>query len=188
MERGSDLWKMGRWLYVKIKGKNNTSLLIITGYRVGKRTGSSGPTTAWSQQHMILKATDRSQAPHTAFLTDLAEWLSKDQYTESELVINLDANEKWSENSEITTFARNLGLVNLSRDFHLDHTHPNSTDISKSTTIDFCLCTEKVMESITYAGSTPYDLESEGDHRGFIIDLNIKTVKRHVRIGSQKDT
>ena len=133
-----------------------------------------GPTISWVQQSTILKATDRAQEPHVAFLTDLAKWLCKEQNKESEILLNLDTNEKWSEKSEIRIFTQTLGLVNLTHSFHLEHSHPNLTEVRKSTTIDFCLCTEKVRDIVTYAGSTPYDLESLGDHRGFIVDLDIQ--------------
>ena len=159
---------------MKLRGRNNTSVLIVSGYRVGKRTRAPGPTTSWVQQSTILKATDRTQEPHVAFLTDLANWIGEDQDNESEIIITLDANEKWSEKSEIRKFAQTLGLVNITSTYPLEHTHPNLTEVRKSTTIDFCLCTEKVIECVTYAGSTPYDLESLGDHRGFIIDLDIQ--------------
>ena len=43
--RGTDPWKLGRWSYVIIAGKKE-QLLIVTGYRLGKRTGKAGPTTA----------------------------------------------------------------------------------------------------------------------------------------------
>ena len=53
-------------------------------------------------------------------------------------------------------------------------THPNIVHPHRSTTIDYCLCSLTVMEHITYASSTPYDLDTLGDHRGFILDINIR--------------
>ena len=94
VERDTDPSKMGRWSYIKLRGSNNTSVIIVTSYRVGKRTGSPGPTTSWAQRSTILKATDRAQEPYAAFLKDLAKWLRKEQNKESDILINLDANEK----------------------------------------------------------------------------------------------
>ena len=71
---------------------------------------------------------------------------------------------------------------------NLKATHPNVANTGRSTTIDFCLCTRKVLTHITYAASTPYDLEILGDHRGFLIDINISQLfeeevmeKEHLR-------
>ncbi len=66
-----------------------------------------------------------------------------------------------------------MNLHSINEAFQLKPTHPNIIYPSRSTTIDFCLGIAKILENITYAGSTPYDLDVLGDHRGIIIDLDI---------------
>ena len=176
-ERGTDPWKLGRWSYVLLAGNDRSPcLLIITGYRVGKRSGTAGASTAWSQQCTLLHKAGRSEDPHNAFLTDLDQWLSQDKFHNTEILLVLDANEQWQVGSEIREFSRGRNFFNLNEIFQLRPTHPNIIHPSRSTTIDFCLCSEGVLEAITYMGSTPYDLDILGDHRGIILDMDIKQI------------
>ncbi len=73
IECGSDKWKLGRWSYSLFTGKRKT-LLSITGYRTGQRTGEAGPTTAWSQQRTMLLKDNRDEDPHDAFISDVTKW------------------------------------------------------------------------------------------------------------------
>jgi len=90
-----------------------------------------------------------------------------------EVLLCLDANEQWGEHSEITKFADKLQLKNINKEFGLSVTHPNLANPSRGTTIDYCLCSPLVLKNVTYAASTPFDLDTLGGHRGVIMDLNI---------------
>ena len=76
---------------------------------------------------------------------------------------------------KITQFAHNLQLLNLDAagGFNFPASHPSLSNPSRSTTIDYCLCTNRVVQCVTYATMAPYDLGSLGDHRGILIDINI---------------
>ena len=173
-ERGVDPWKMGRLSYNILSGsKVGHTLLLVTGYRTGQRTGVPGPKTAWFQQQTILLKDNRSESPHEAFITNLTQWLQQFQRENMEILICLDANEQWGENTAVTTFANQFNLCNINQEFQLPATHPNIANPGRGTTIDFCLGTPAVVENIQYAASTPFDLENLGDHRGIMIDINI---------------
>ncbi len=175
--RGVDPWHMGRWSYNLLEGPNKGhSLLIVSAYRTGQRTGIPGAKTAWAQQAAMLRKANRSEKPHAAFLTDLLQWLHQYRTPTMEIFISLDANEQWGDNAAITKFADSLGLYNINQEFQLPDTHPNIANVSRSTTIDFCLGTARVLENIRYASSVPFDLEVLGDHRGVIIDLNLSNI------------
>ncbi len=174
IDRGSDPWAMGRWSYITLAGKTNRKFLVVTGYRTGNRSGKIGHRTSWAQQQTMLLSNKRSEPPHLAFLTDLKEWLGDVKFADTEFLICLDANEKWTHNSEIRKWATDLELINLNHEFSLQETHPNITQYTRSTTIDYCLCSRGVLEYITYASSTPYDLDVLGDHRGFVLDIDLK--------------
>ena len=93
-ERGTDPWKMGRWSYVTLSGKEGCSnLTIVTGYRVGKRSSTPGSSTAWTQQRTLLCTNIRTEEPHQAFLTDLKKWLNNPKFTDNEILLMLDVNE-----------------------------------------------------------------------------------------------
>ena len=44
--------------------------MIVTGYRIGKRTSKAGPSTAWAQQKTLLLRANRTEDPQYAFIID----------------------------------------------------------------------------------------------------------------------
>lgn len=173
-ERGVDPWILGRWSYTILMGRQGLSdLLLVTGYRVGKRSGVLGASTAWSQQRTLLCKLNRDEDPHLAFLSDLEQWLGQEKFGGMELLLMLDANEQWSDGSGINRLTSACNLANINELYQLKPTHPNIIHPSWSTTIDYCVCSGGVLDAISYASSTPYDLDTLGGHQGIIIDLVI---------------
>ena len=177
VQKGTDPWGQGRWTYQRYQAKKGTSLMLISAYRVGKRSGVPGSSTAWHQQKVLLTQQGRTDDPDDAFLTDIREWIrsQQSQYEHLEIIMFLDANERWSQQSKIRGLALDLGLVNLNLagNFNFPSSHPSFTNPDRNTTIDFCLCSESVLQSVEYATMAPYDLTSLGDHRGMLVDLNM---------------
>ncbi len=174
LEKGVDKWNMGRWSYTLMGSPNiTTTVLFVVGYRTGIQTGIPGEKTAWSQQLTMLRKEGRTENPREAFLSDLAQWLRQYRTEGMEIFLSLDANEQWGENAEITKFANSFDLKNINQEFNLASTHPNIANIQQSTTIDFCLCSLNILEHVQYASSAPYELETLGYHRGFIVDIDI---------------
>ena len=175
IDRGADPWKMGRWSYILIQGKKEgQSFLVVTGYRPGKRNDLAGVKTAWAQQQTILYTDGRREKPHEAFLIDLTQWLLEYRNNQMEIMVWLDANEQWSKDGLLTNFARKFDLVNINEEMGLPATHPNIVNPSRSTTIDFGLCSQRVLDKVTYVGAAPYDMDTLGDHRGVVIDIDIQ--------------
>ncbi len=177
LERGVDPWFMGRWSYILLAGKREGAmLLVITGYRTGKRSGPAGIKTAYSQQKTMLTKEGRNEQPEEAFFIDMAKWLVEYRQPHTEVLLWLDANEQWSARAKIAQFARQFELININQEMELPATHPNIADPSRSTTIDFGLYSRRVLENIRYAGAVPYDLDTLGDHRGVIMDINMESM------------
>ena len=181
IERGTDPWRLGRWSYIVLHGKYR-KLLIVTGYRVGKRTSKAGPSTAWSQQKTLLLKAKRTEEPQTAFITDLRHWMEEYKQKGYCIVLFLDANEQWTKKSEIKELAENLQLNNINHQYNLGFTHPNLAYPRKSTTIDYCLCCENVTGEIKYASLAPYELDTLGDHRGIVVDIDINKLLGHKQV------
>ena len=176
-EKGTDPWGYGRWSYQVYSGGSSRSLLVISAYRVGKRVPEhAGTTTAWYQQQVLICENNREGDPAELFITDFIEWTKEKRHSNMEIILMLDANEKWGNNSKIKQMADTLDLHNPFNEIMQEDpiTHPNFSDIHRSTTIDFCLVSTKVIDQIKYITMTPYDLQTLGDHRGMIIDVNIK--------------
>ena len=186
MESGTDPWGYGRWAYKRYTGRQDTSLLVIVGYRVGSRNTNAGPSTAWYQQRVLLAKDKRQLDPPEAFIKDIGIWITTKRTEKTEIIFFLDANEKWDKNSKIKGLADKLNLynLNLAGDFNFPDSHPSITNPSRNTTIDYCLCTEKALTCVTYATMAPYDLRVLGDHRGFLIDVNMNKL---LRIDKQKE-
>ena len=178
IRHGTDPWGMGRWAFQQYQAKKGHTLLIISAYRVGPRTGNPGSSTAWHQQKVMLTQAGRTDEPSSAFLTDIKEWLEQqqNQHDKLDIALFLDANEKWTQTSKIKQFADKVQLVNLNEygTYMFPSTHPCLSNPSRNTTIDYCLCTTGFAQSVGYATLAPYDLACLGDHRGIIVDLNMK--------------
>ena len=178
IERGTDPWKYGRWSYTVYAGKAGTSLMVVGGYRVGHRSNNAGASTAWYQQKVLLTKDQRDIEPEMAFVQDMEEWITEKIKENMEVIILLDANEQWEQKSNIRKMAKNLNLFNLDTDgeYNFPPTHPCIHNRSRDTTIDYFLCTQKVLKNINYATLTPYDLHTLGDHRGFLVDVDITKI------------
>ncbi len=176
IHRGTDPWGYGRWAYKNYAGKDGISLLIIGGYRVGHISNIPGASTAWYQQKVLLTKDKREIEPEVAFLTDMEEWLRMKSDNKTEILLFLDANEHWTDNSKIVEFANTMGLykLNIKGDFKFHVSHPCITNKERDTTIDYCLYSAHDLECVSYATMTPYDLHSLGDHRGVLIDIDFK--------------
>ena len=81
--------------------------------------------------------------------------------------------DRWSRHKSIR---KHNAFNNINGIYNLPHTHPNVLDTDRSTKIDYCLCCNQAMEHITYASLVPYELEILGDHRGLIVDIDVKSL------------
>ncbi len=91
-----------------------------------------------------------------------------------EIIFWLDANEHWSHYASVAGFACHFELFNINKEMELPATHPNIiADPLRSTTINFGLCSRGVLENVTCVASAPFDLDTLGDHRGVIMDINM---------------
>ena len=93
-------------------------------------------------------------------------------------MLPLDANERWGPRAKITAFARHLRLHNV-----LDtptgigsFSHPCITKPTRGTTIDYVLVRQNIVEHNKYVTVTPCDLQTLGNHRGIIIDVDTKAL------------
>lgn len=124
---------------------------MVSAYRVGKRSGLPGSSTAWYQQKVLSIQQECKEEPEVAFINDLKEWIpnQQSQFDKMEIIIFLDANEQWTSTSRIRGFASELNLINLNTDgnFGFLPSHPSLTNPAWSTIIDYCLCfTGKVLK------------------------------------------
>lgn len=108
IETGRDKSNLGRWSWIKLQGKNNIKLRVITAYRPCKPS-SAGPNTAYSQQERFFDITDRAICPRQAVLSDLGAEITQSKNEGDQIVLLMDCNEN-VENEMIAAWARQLGL------------------------------------------------------------------------------
>ena len=72
------------------------------------------PTPGLVQQQKILLSKDkRNIEPSEAFIRDMREWIETQRTETTEIILFLDANEKWNKNSKIRRLAETINLHNL---------------------------------------------------------------------------
>ena len=193
IQKGVDPWGHGRWAFQQYRSKDGHSVLVISGYRVDRRSNIPGSSTVWYQQKVLLTTQGRiEEDPADAFLTDMLEWINTQtaQSEKMEIILFLDANEQWSLTANITQFAdlHALENINIAGDFKFPPLHPSFHNMERSTTIDYCLCTSGVLPRIQYATMAPYDLAILGDHRGMILDIDLnELLKDRVKLCKDKN-
>jgi hypothetical protein len=164
-ERGSDTSGLGRWSYVIISS-NKKKLAVITAYKPCKTTG---PTTAWTQQWILLREHNKTPEPIKAFYEDLnttpKEWRSKGM----EILLLIDANE------QVGATPGGLGKIIADNDLfdiianqHNVENYP-PTYIRGSKRIDYIFGTNRVQTFCKTSGMLPFGYGYPSDHRAIFV-------------------
>ena len=100
---------MGRWVWTLYKGKNNTRLRIISGYRPNPDY-TDRPGSVYSQQERCLRAKQDDRNPRRAFIQDLATDLDLWMNAGNLIIIGMDANDN-VRNGDVKEMLQSRGLV-----------------------------------------------------------------------------
>ena len=174
IKSGSDSSNMGRWCWTTYRGRNNTSLRVISAYRCVVNT--TGPQSAWSQQTLALEHRNIASDPRDLFISDifsaLEEWIALGD----QIVLGLDLNENIM-SSPFTNRLLSLGLIELNS---TKHGQPPPSYIRGSTTIDGLYVSPAL--STCECGFLPF----LGDHRPSWIDIPFSSIFGHISIPPPK--
>jgi hypothetical protein len=77
IDQGVDSSGLGRWSWLRLEGKQNHFLRVVSAYRPVVATG---PSTVHAQHERYLSLHDREEDPRSAFYTDLMEGLGRPSY------------------------------------------------------------------------------------------------------------
>ena len=172
MERGSD--SLGRWTYLRIRGKQGRSLWVLTVYQVCKSSPTAG-MTASAQQLSLLRQNGDTATPREAFKRDLMNFINDTINPDDETVIMGDFNEEIGADSEgIVRFMEEGGLADLMTATHQKDL-PATFERGKAC-IDYVLATPKILQAIVNAGYTPQSGGLYSDHRGLFMDIDINNI------------
>ena len=162
-EVGADGSGLGRWSWVKIKGKQDSVTRIVTVY---SPSGSGdGPSTVYSQQLSHLR-----EDPIKAFWRDLGKEIAEWQENGEQLIVMGD----WNENIQGTMMKQWMGVFGLEE--AITGTHPGrapATYQRGSVPIDGIYVSPGLMP--LKAGYLPFGAVP-GDHRGIWVDLDRRDV------------
>ena len=175
-----DSYKLGRWTYVTLCGRNNAFLTIITAYRccAGQSNKNVGTHSSYMQQEILLKRRGVNKTPQEMFIIDLIKLINELSSAGHEILLNLDANELWDSNgSRIRELATRTGLVDIAAEKHVGPVPATYSRANSSRRIDYMLATEGFFKNVRAMGIAPkrYD-PILGDHRPQYVDINIHAI------------
>ena len=120
VSRGKDRTGMGRWVWMRMEGKNGHHVRLVCAYR----PCISGGAGKVFQQHKRAMATrDDFRCPRTATLEDLAYEISQWKTLGGHVMLGMDANED-ARSGEVNDVLQAAGLHELILDLHRDLSPP----------------------------------------------------------------
>jgi hypothetical protein len=171
-ERGSNDKGLGRWSYL-VLSSNCRKLAIITAYRPCK---TQGPTTAWTQQWLMLREDQKNPDPILQFRKDLDDQLSKWKTKGYKIILLLDANEEIGNNpGGLGQVIAKNGLFDILSNQHVAESYPN-TYIQGTQRIDYIFGTERVLKNCKSSGMLPFCYGYPSDHRAIFIRINLPSI------------
>jgi hypothetical protein len=176
-EVGSD--DLGRWSYIKLRGKAHRIVTFITVYQVCKKQHTSSnkaKCTAHSQQRSLLaQRNQQDPSPIKHFRKDLNAFL-KASHDNNELIILFgDFNEVLgSDSSGISKMARTYDLVDI---MHTKHPLPDIATYARGRDrLDYVLVSSSIQQAVTSCGYEPFNERFFSDHRGYFVDFDIPSL------------
>jgi hypothetical protein len=169
-DRGSD--SLGRWTWMKLVGRNNKIITIISAYQVCVRPTNRTGTTAYHQQESLLRLKGAKKAnPRKYFHRDLNEFIRITKTRKEQIILVGDFNEPMSEKSSMARIASTHSLVDIlfQRNSHLPE--PN-TYARGSTRIDYALISPELVDAVKACGYEPFHKRVKSDHRGMFLDFD----------------
>jgi hypothetical protein len=118
--RGSDPRHLGRWTWMRFRGRHDLTLRVIVVYRPTK---SSGATTVYQQQRSALLLTNIDTCPCSKFFSDLSDEIHSWKTTGDQLINAGDFNE-YTGGVKLQQF---FGDKDMREIFFHRHGHPPNT-------------------------------------------------------------
>jgi hypothetical protein len=172
--KGSDQSSLGRWAWVKYKGKDNQSLRIISAYRPNT---SSGPFTVYAQHKQYLQSRDDDRCPRLAFLEDLCKEIEAFKEEGDNIILMLDGNDDMRRGDIHRAFT-NCNLHECLLERHGNRAVNTYRRNDKNVPIDGIWASPSI--DIKAGGYLAFDEVFPGtDHRTLWIDITYRTAFGH---------
>ena len=174
ISKGAD--RLGRWTYIKTRGKDNTVVTWVTVYQPceGKPL-KNGSMTVVTQQYNQLLEEKRPQPEKVRkhFRREFNSFLTRCRANKEHLIIGGDFNEVIGTRSwGMSELCRKHDLVDPIFHFHgLPEGH-FATWIDGKTIIDYILISKELIPAVDACGYEAFEVRAKGDHRGMFIKFN----------------
>ncbi len=165
---------MGRWSSLTLLGRLRAKITVVCTYQVVDTRGPSGPTTAFTQQLLMLKRQHRdNQRPRKEYQRDLRSFLESKINDGHEIVLCGDLNEELGSSAGgMTQLLSDLGLIDIhTRELGLDN--EVATYARGTKRLDYILMTEQIASHTSSCGAEPFNHRFYSDHRGIWVDLEL---------------
>ena len=172
---GSDPHGLGRWSYIRLNGKQDKSLVVVTAYRVCQgNIGAAGTSTAFHQEwHLLRLSGNPKPNPRQSFIQDLSVEIEKWKKEGASVIIGGDFNENLGDTIDgLAQLVSNSNLTDVHAHFHGTADEP-ATFVRGTKRLDYVFATEDVLPFIYSSGIEPFFSTVHSDHRGLFLDLDV---------------
>jgi hypothetical protein len=167
---GEDLTGLGRWVWMRYKGKGEHHLRVVGAYRPNPQGTGEHTVHAQHQKYFLQKAGNRD--PRLAFTQDLSNQIKKWALLGDQIVIALDANDDLRDGSVQRMMARQgLREALLTRHKHLP-TVPTFHRNSDGKPIDGIFVTKGI--TLQAGGYYAFHEDVQSPHRALWIDISFQ--------------
>jgi hypothetical protein len=166
ISQGRDPTNLGRWVWIRIQGKEGHTVRIATAYRPWESPGAS---TVFHQQARGLSNTGDHRNPRDALMEDLAQAITVWKEAGDHIIIGMDANEDVRSGIVDTVFS-SLGLREAILSLHKDKSPPATQNRNtKRQPIDGIWISACL--SISAGGYLPFGDACPSDHRMIWVEI-----------------
>jgi hypothetical protein len=175
---GSDPHGLGWWSFIRLYGKNNSSLVVVTAYRVvNAHIGRTGSSTAFHQEwHLLRLGGILHPNPRKAFITDLTTEINKWKSEGAHIILGGDFNENMGDTMDgLAQLASTCKLTDAHGLFH-DVTDKPATYVRGRKHLDYVLASDGVLPFIRSCGIEPFFSTVHSDHQGLFLDVDLTSL------------
>ena len=174
IDQGKDSTGLGRWVWIRIQGKEGHTTRLVSAYRPCQ---SDGAGSVYRQHQRILSAGGDHRLPLDAFREDLTAEIINWKIDGDHLVIGMDANEDVRAGDISHSFGK-LGLRDAILGLHPDISPPATHNRNQNRIpIDGIWITPGI--EIIFGGYGAFGDGCPSDHRALWIDISYSSIFGH---------
>ena len=95
---GWDPTGLGRWSWLRFRGKHEVTLMMICAYRPCRPSRATGVNTTYSQHLRYFDDNDDDRDPRQAILEDLGKFIQECHHNQDQIIVMMDMNEDVNSN------------------------------------------------------------------------------------------